>query len=733
MAKKSTKKLKVNPKIINALTVLGIGFLLILAQFKIGLIGSLLHTLLTVIFGQFYTVITVLALFIFCLYAFKLFPKNQILFSGIAVVVILDIIVLTASYHYNGLTGFSVITNYFMQIQTSTAGLIGVLIYAILSTFFDQVGTLILLAIISFAILAYTFRSNLKKAGVDTLYRVKNHAQDFINKQQQAKVQKALDKKVANKVKAKSNDNEVENDDNDISIMPFNQPKASPIINLDPIEEHEEVIEEQSTSDDQGSKECDCNETYTLPPASLLNANKSRASSANIEAAKKSATDLINILHTFGIGAEVEDIHVGPSVSKIEIKPQIGVKVSKIAGLANDIKMALAVTDLRIEAPIPGKNAVGVEIPNIEKTMVYMQDLIKTVPAKYQKSPLLFALGKDLLGDNVYGELNKMPHLLIAGSTGSGKSVCVNSIITSILMRQHPSDVRLLLIDPKKVEFTPFRDIPHLLAPIITDAKEASLALQCIVQMMDERYDLFASLNVRNIEGYHDYLKANPQAPHAKLPYIVVIVDELADLMLIAAKDVETSIMRITQLARAAGIHLIVATQRPSVNVITGVIKANIPSRIAFAVSSAIDSRTILDSAGAEKLLGYGDMLYAPTGNNYLTRVQGVYISDSEVEAICKVIKASAKPRYDQRFLALNAINATYSSAPSNNNGDNIYAEVVDFVKTNQRASASLIQRHFNVGFNRASNLMDMLEADGIISANQGTKPRKVLVGLEPE
>ncbi|MEF9967568.1 MAG: DNA translocase FtsK, partial [Longicatena sp.] len=334
---------------------------------------------------------------------------------------------------------------------------------------------------------------------------------------------------------------------------------------------------------------------------------------------------------------------------------------------------------------------------------------------------------KDIMGNCIYGELNKMPHLLIAGATGSGKSVCVNSIISSILMRAKPDEVKLLLVDPKKVEFTPYKEIPHLLGPVITDGEEANRALKVIVSMMDNRYELFSMAGVRNIAGYNAYLENHSEENLTKLPWIVVIIDELADLMLVAAKEVEGSIQRITQLARAAGIHLIVATQRPSVDVITGVIKANIPSRIAFAVSSAVDSRTILDQMGAEKLLGYGDMLYTPVGETVATRVQGVFVSDEEVQKICDYVTKQGKPKFDDAFLRLALLDGGIG-ATSSDSSDPLYDEIKDFIIQSRKASTSLIQRKFSIGYARAARLIDTMEEKGIIGPSRGSKPREVFI-----
>ena len=467
---------------------------------------------------------------------------------------------------------------------------------------------------------------------------------------------------------------------------------------------------------------------YRLPRLSILDSvqRKSRTST-NATVAKQQGQKLIDILYEYGVNAKLVQIHIGPSVTKFEIKPELGVRVSKISNLANDIKMALAATDLRIEAPIPGKSAVGIEIPNVEKTPVQMKELIQSIPKEFDSKKLLFCLGKDLTGDNVYGELNRMPHLLIAGATGSGKSVCVNSIICSLLLRTKPDEVKMILIDPKKVEFTPYNDVPHLLAPVITDGDLANKGLKVVVEMMDHRYDLFGNLGVRNIQAYNEYVLNHPDEHLKPLPRLVVIIDELADLMLVAAKEVEASIQRITQLARAAGIHLVVATQRPSVDVITGVIKANIPSRIAFAVSQAVDSRTILDQAGAEQLLGNGDMLYLPNGETSPKRIQGVYIKDEEVNRICEYVKSQAKPHYDDAFIQLKDLQNMGKEVASEC-ADPLYEEVKRFVITSRRASTSLIQRKFSIGYARAARLIDVLEENRIIGPANGSKPREILV-----
>ncbi|TXT17376.1 MAG: DNA segregation ATPase FtsK/SpoIIIE S-DNA-T family [Erysipelotrichaceae bacterium] len=460
---------------------------------------------------------------------------------------------------------------------------------------------------------------------------------------------------------------------------------------------------------------------YTLPSVNLLEEvvlkNKSIA---NQNAAVVKGKRLIEILSQFDINATLIGTHIGPAVTKFEVKPDSNIKISKISSIQDNIKMELQAKELRIEAPIPGRNAVGVEIPNVEMIPVRMSEMMKdpTIGDRSTKK-LLVPLGKDLMGKIVYTELDKMPHLLIAGATGSGKSVCINAFITTILLRTSPDEVKLLLIDPKKVEFVAYQKIPHLICPVISDSSEAAKVLRVIVNMMENRYEVFSKVGVRNITTYNELLIKQPQEHLEFMPWIIVIIDELADLMIVAGKEVESSIQRITQLARAAGIHLIVATQRPSTDVITGIIKANIPSRIAFAVSSGIDSRTILDHVGAERLLGYGDMLFFPVGEPSSIRIQGVYVSDEEVKRLADATSIQRAPNFDEAFLHLNDPEEEQTEDP-------LYEEVKLFVLETRRASTSTIQRHFGLGYNRAARIMDMLEQKGIIGPQQGSKPRDV-------
>ncbi|MCD5322743.1 MULTISPECIES: DNA translocase FtsK [Pontibacillus] len=471
------------------------------------------------------------------------------------------------------------------------------------------------------------------------------------------------------------------------------------------------------------------NVDYQLPSLNLLaepTKNTQQQERSKIQATVKK---LEQTFHSFGVKAKVTKVHVGPSVTKYEVYPDVGVKVSKIVNLHDDLALALAAKDIRIEAPIPGKSAVGIEVPNQEVAMVSLREVLE--PQQHQSdSKLLFGLGRDISGDAIVSELNKMPHLLVAGATGSGKSVCINGIITSILMRAKPHEVKMMMIDPKKVELNVYNGIPHLLAPVVTDPKKASRALKKVVSEMERRYELFSDTGTRNIEGYNEHIRkhnAESEETQPQLPYIVVLVDELADLMMVASNEVEDAITRLAQMARAAGIHLIIATQRPSVDVITGVIKANIPSRIAFSVSSQTDSRTILDSGGAEKLLGRGDMLFIPVGSSKPTRVQGAFLSDEEVERIVEHCVEQQKAQYEEEMIP------EEESEVKQEVDDDLYEDAVALVLEMQSASVSMLQRRFRIGYTRAARLIDAMEDRRIVGPYEGSKPREVLVSQSSE
>lgn len=463
---------------------------------------------------------------------------------------------------------------------------------------------------------------------------------------------------------------------------------------------------------------------YELPSLQLLSKPSSGKNGDSLDY-KAVARKLEATLESFGVRAKVLEVVRGPAVTRYEIQPDVGVKVSRIVSLTDDIALALAAKDIRMEAPIPGKSAIGIEVPNSEVSVVTMREVMESPTFQDAASKLSITLGRDISGQPIVGNLARMPHLLVAGATGSGKSVCINGIITSVLYKAKPDEVKFLMIDPKMVELNVYNGIPHLLAPVVTDPKRASLALKKVVVEMEKRYELFSKSGTRNIEGYNAMLLETQSG--APLPYIVVIVDELADLMMVAANDVEDAICRLAQMARAAGIHLIIATQRPSVDVITGVIKANIPSRIAFGVSSQVDSRTILDSVGAEKLLGRGDMLYLPMGASKPVRVQGAFLSDSEVEAVVNFVRTQGQAEYVEDMVP----HVEEKLEEQNEFEDELYDQAVQIILEAKQASVSLLQRRMRVGYTRAARLIDTMEARGIVGPYEGSKPREVLISLE--
>ena len=475
-------------------------------------------------------------------------------------------------------------------------------------------------------------------------------------------------------------------------------------------------------------------ENYEYPPVTLLSKPTKKTIKGGAKALTDTATKLQKTLYSFGVSAKVENVSVGPAITRYELKPAEGVRVSKIANLADDIALNLAAETIRIEAPIPGKQAVGIEVPNKEKESVHLREVLESEEFQNNKSKLTVALGKDVAGNIQLADIAKMPHVLIAGSTGSGKSVCINTIISSIIYNAKPSEVKLVMVDPKVVELSVYNGIPHLLIPVVTDPKKAAGALAWAVQEMDDRYNKFASKGVRDLKGYNKAIEK--EGGIGKLPQIVIIVDELADLMMVAAKDVEEAICRLAQKARAAGMHLVIATQRPSVDVITGLIKANIPSRIAFAVSSQVDSRTILDSVGAEKLLGKGDMLFFPSGAPKPIRVQGAFISDEEVEKVVDFIKQNGTATYSEDILeSIENNNKTEKELAQeqaeDDETDPFLMDAIQTVVETGQASTSFIQRRFKVGYARAGRIIDQMEERGVISGYQGSKPREVLMTLE--
>ncbi|MDN6161870.1 MAG: DNA translocase FtsK, partial [Atopostipes sp.] len=508
------------------------------------------------------------------------------------------------------------------------------------------------------------------------------------------------------------------------------QQTALPIENKDASESKDKIVEDTESSDEDleinfvSDKE---NKDYQLPPLSLLDDYEQPDQSDEYLIIEENIKVLEETFDSFGVDASVVKANLGPAVTKYEVEPATGVKVSRIVNLADDIALAMAANDIRIEAPIPGKALIGIEVPNKAISMVHYKEVMNSLGPVGESHPLSVPLGRDIAGNVAVAELNEMPHLLIAGATGSGKSVGINVMIASILMRTKPHEVKMMLIDPKRVELNIYDGIPHLLTPVVTKPKKAARALQNIVEEMDKRYELFEMSGSRNLESYNEQLQKRKEKGEedlpSELPYIVVVVDELSDLMMVAAKEVEDAIIRLAQMARAAGIHMILATQRPSVDVITGLIKANVPSRIAFATSSGTDSRTILDANGAEKLLGRGDMLFAPMDSNKAERIQGAFISDAEIQAITDFVREQQEVDYIEELIPKEK-----EKVGAGGGSDELYDDAYKLVIELDTASISMLQRKFRIGYNRAANIMDDLEANGIVSAQDGSKPRNVLV-----
>lgn len=609
-------------------------------------------------------------------------------------------------------------------------GMIGAILYAILHYLFEDIGTVIVLGatILSGILLITNFsyvnfvrqlqhfwrekRKNWKQALADYLvsYYEKRRRKEKVRPLEAEEPIKALPAEDESKNKQPiviydfEEQSQSEEKQEQLSL-PIAEKESS-------VEEEQEPVVHFSTRGNQVSN-------YQLPPLSLLKKLPKNVSHSK-ENMEKNAEKLENTLQSFGVKANVVQVRRGPAVTRYEIQPQVGVKVSRIVNLVDDLALALAAKDIRMEAPIPGKSAIGIEVPNEEIAIVGLRDVLESDAYQRAKSKLSMALGKDISGSPIIADLQRMPHLLVAGATGAGKSVCINGLIISLLYQARPDEVKLMMIDPKMVELNVYNGIPHLLTPVVTDPRKAAIALKKVVKEMEKRYELFAKEGARDIERYN--LLAQQNEEMKPLPYIVVIVDELADLMMVAPSNVEDSICRLAQMARAAGIHLIIATQRPSVDVITGVIKANIPSRIAFAVSSSADSRTILDMGGAEKLLGRGDMLYFPIGASKPQRVQGTFVTDEEVEAVVRFVKKQQEAEYNEEM------NPAQDSQKVEEITDELYPQAVKLVVESQSASVSLIQRRLRVGYTRAARLMDMLEANGVVGPYEGSKPREVLI-----
>ena len=598
-------------------------------------------------------------------------------------------------------------------------GFIGAIFITLLYSLFGKTGTVVLLVILGIFASVLTFNINLSVI-FSKIFSLFKKSKKNNNYDEEVPITSVDDIKINNEL---AKDNEKNKEKEKIIITSMEELKQKP-------------IEQESLETKTKAIETEEDLSYRLPKFSEIFDPIKPKKVNSTEFTKSNKEILERVLRDFGINAKVVEIHIGPAVTEYELTVPAGTKVSRIVNINKEIALALAAKDVIIQAPIPGKSTIGVEIPNPTISSVSLREVLESPQNLKSDAKICAALGKDIMGTPKVFDLTKMPHLLVAGSTGSGKSVCINGIIASILMRYKPNEVKLVLVDPKKVELTNYNGIPHLLCPVVSDPKKASLTLQKVVSEMDQRFQLFSDNQVKNIAGYNDMIdkenKKHPEKPTAKMPYIVTIIDELADLMLVASKEVEDSITRITQLARAAGIHLIVATQRPSTDVITGLIKNNIPSRISFAVSSQIDSRTILDQPGAEKLLGKGDMLYFPMGDSAPTRIQGCFVNDDEISRLIDFCKNQATAKYDEAF---ENVSQNTSSGIGNSftggDDDDAYNEVVEFAIQSGKISASLIQRRFRFGYNRAARMMDLLESRGIVGPQNGSKPREVLVKLQ--
>lgn len=714
----------------------------IIGIYPFGKIGFFFQCFAAFLVGTWYNVLFII-IAIVGLYMMVKREKPMFFTSNLVGLYILMLAVLIMSHLvYKDFTGFVMIRKtvedlcaFFSKSVTtvpSGGGVIGAIFCALSTYLLDPEGTkvvcsfLIIIGLIMFTGLSIVDLINYLK---DKARNVKEHKVASRDRLEISKVEDEYE--VDDKVVISSID-ELTHPERKIAEPPVEQ---QPKFDSETGEIKEETIEDKI--DDQ---------VYFFPPITLLSKSKNSNSKENEDAIKTNVPILETVLKDFDIQSKVVSAHVGPSVTQYELDVKTGTKLSKIMAINRELALALAAKEVRIQAPIPGKSTVGIELPNKKNTMVTVREVLEHIPSSMAESKLAVTLGRDIMGNPQYCEINKTPHLLVAGSTGSGKSVCINSMIVSILMRTKPDEVKMVLVDPKKVELSVYNGVPHLLAPVVTDPKKANIALKKMVAEMEKRYDLFEESGTKNIAGYNTYIdKKNANLPDGeklkKMPYIVIIIDELADLMLVAAKDVQDSIMRITQMARAAGIHLIVATQRPSTDVITGVVKANIPSRIAFAVSSGIDSRTILDAQGAEKLLGKGDMLFLPQGENTPIRIQGTFISDDEIKNVVDYTIKQQKARYDETLtMDDEEMNASTMLDDDRSNGqdydpgeDPLYDQVVEYVVTAKKASTSLIQRRFRIGYNRAANLVDKLEERGIVGPQNGSKPREVLVKLQGE
>lgn len=729
--------------ILLVLSVLGIGKLGVagelVASFALFLVGSIYMVLLAVIFivggyllikrewPDFFST-KLIGLYILTIGFLVIMHQDFVLEHDGNVMLIFKTTMDQLVASFNGVMNTGVLENWY----SVGGGIIGCIFAIIFDKLFSYTG----MQIVSWVFIVVGF---CLFTGFSIVDFVRDKVSSQKEKLREAKERKALKgEKEDKKAVIISNGEEDENDESEekdkhIKITSIDELKKVP------------VKEEVGVKETDVSKEVPpTNHEYQLPPISLLNQPKKKQKETDESSIEKNIEILEKVLKDFKIVGKVVEVHIGPTVAQYELEIASGTRVNKITSINREIALALAKKDVRIEAPIPGKNTVGIEFANDVATPVSFYEIISSKQMmNAMDKKLMVPLGKSIMGDIGVCEINKMPHMLVAGTTGSGKSVCINGIICSILMRARPDEVKLVMVDPKVVELSVYNGVPHLMCPVVSDPKKAAVALAKMVAEMERRYETFSETKTKNIESYNAYIdKWNEEhkadgVTKARLPYIVVIIDELADLMMVAAKEVEDSILRITQKARAAGIHLIVATQRPSTDVITGLIKANIPSRISFAVGSGIDSRTILDQTGAEKLLGKGDMLFLPIGVNSPTRIQGSFITDDEIKRIIDFTVEQQKAQYDESLMNLEAVDHNVSNVSGQefgdaaNDDDPLYNDIVQFVIESQKASASLLQRRFKLGYNRAARLIDLLEERGIIGPANGSKPREVLVQLD--
>ena len=719
-----------------------VGLLLILfALARLGIVGILLYNIVRLFIGSLAIIFLLLVAAIMILSVFRkqFLKENKRIIPAIILTFIGLIFVFQIRLHQGLNETFHLIWSDLTAgrvIHFVGSGLIGAIITEPAKSLFSVIGVYIIAAVLWLVAIYLMIPGLFPKMREDLHQRLAKWKEKRAEKVEAKKAVKAL-KKLEEEKEIPEPQTILPEAENSLFTsapveIPINIPEA-------PFEENENPVLEENPVDDEPVNFMNTNNyngNYKLPIIDLLAEVPVKNQSGERENVRKNIGILEETFKSFGIGANVESAVVGPSITKYEIKLATGTKVSRVVNLSDDLALALAAKDIRIEAPIPGKSLVGVEIPNAEVAMVGFREMWeagKTNPSKLLEIPL----GKSLDGGIRTFDLTRMPHLLVAGSTGSGKSVAVNGIITSILMKALPSQVKFLMVDPKMVELSVYNDIPHLLIPVVTNPRKASRALQKVVDQMEERYELFSRYGVRNIAGYNEKVQrynAESDEKMLELPLIVVIVDELADLMMVASKEVEDAIIRLGQKARAAGIHMILATQRPSVDVISGLIKANVPSRIAFAVSSGTDSRTILDTNGAEKLLGRGDMLFKPIDENHPVRLQGAFLSDDDVEAVVTFIKDQSEAQYDESFDPGEVDeNQVGTGASNTGSGDPLFEEARNMVIIAQKASTAQLQRALKVGFNRASDLMNELEAQGIVGPAKGTTPRKVLVSPDGE